>query len=174
MRSSGIPVPALDPPWPEAQKIAVIASRDSPPGWLRLAHEVAAAAQPGGHSFPVAERPPGRDGTEDDRTAFLYRHADRACGYLCLADRLVTGYRSPTAGYRPAADAERVIRPCVMIVWVPPQLRRHGVGRQLVDAAVRHAGVPPSGLAWAEPFTDRGYLLAKSIAPDRLQIADYS
>ncbi len=32
----------------------------------------------------------------------------------------------------------------------------------------------PSGLAWAEPFTDKGYLLAQSIVPDGLWIADYS
>ena len=60
-----------------------------------------------------------------------------------------------------------------MIVWVDAQLRRHGVARQLVNAAARHVSVPPSGLAWAEPFTDRGYLLAQSIAPDGFQIADY-
>ena len=42
MRGRGIPVPALDPPWPDAQKIAVITSRDAPPGWLGLAHEVVA------------------------------------------------------------------------------------------------------------------------------------
>jgi GNAT superfamily N-acetyltransferase len=58
-----------------------------------------------------------------------------------------------------------------MIVWVDAQLRRHGVARQLVDAAARHVGVPPSGLAWAEPFTD--YRLAQSIAPDGFP-ADYS
>jgi hypothetical protein len=43
-----------------------------------------------------------------------------------------------------------------------------------VDAAARHARVTPSGLAWAKPFTDSGYLLAKSINPDGLWIADYS
>ncbi len=61
-----------------------------------------------------------------------------------------------------------------LVVWVDAQLRRHGVARQLVDAAARHTGFTPSGLAWAEPFTDSGYLLAQSIAPDGLWIADYS
>ena len=174
MGSAGVPIPALDPPWPDALKIAVITSQDAPLGWRRFAHEVAAAAQPGGHSFPPAERPPGRDGAGPDRTAFLYRRADRVCGYLCLTSKIVTGYREPSAGYRHATDAERVIRPCIMIVWVDVQLRRHGVARQLVGAAERHAGVEPSALAWAEPFTDSGYLLAQSIAPDGLWIADYS
>jgi GNAT superfamily N-acetyltransferase len=174
MRSIGVPIPTLEPPWPDALKIAVITSRDARLGWQRLAHEVAAVVQPGGDSFPLAQRPPGRDGAEQDRTAFLYRHADRVCGYLCLASRLVTGYRSPSAGYRHATDSERVIRPCIMVVWVAAQLRRHGVARQLVDAAARHAGVTTSGLAWAEPFTDSGYLLAQSITPDGLPIADYS
>jgi len=175
MHSNGVPVPtALDPPWPDALKIAVVTSRDERPGWHRFAHEVAAAVQPGGDSFPPAERFPGRDGAEHDRTAFLYRHADRVCGYLCLASRLITGYRSPSAGYRDATDAERVIRPCIMVVWVAVQVRRHGIARQLVDAAGRHAGVTLSGLGWAEPFTDSGYLLAQSISPDGLRIADYS
>jgi GNAT superfamily N-acetyltransferase len=174
MHNVGVLIPALDPPWPDALKIGVVKSQDAPIEWRRFAHEVAAVVQPGGHSFPLAERPPDPDGPEDDRTAFLYRHADRACGYLCLASRLTTGYRSPSAGYRQATDAERVVRPCIMVVWVTPQLRRHGIGRQLVNAAVRHANVTPSGLAWAEPFTDRGYLLAQSITPDGLWIADYS
>jgi GNAT superfamily N-acetyltransferase len=159
MRGIGVPIPTLDPPWPDGVKIAVVTSRDVPQ-WRRFAHEVAAAAQPGGHSFPLAEPSSGRYGAEHARTAFLYRHADRACGYLCLASRLVTGYRSPSEGYRSATHAERIIRPCIMVVWVDVQLRRHGIARQLVDAAVRHAGVTPSGLVWAEPFTDRGYFLA--------------
>ncbi len=174
MRSAGIPIPTLDPPWSDSQKIAVVTSRDAPLGWRRFVHEVAAAAQPGGPSFPSADRPPGRDGVERDRTAFLYRHADLVCGYLCLASRLVTGHRSSSAGYRLATDAERVIKPCIMVVWVDARLRRQGVARQLVDAAARHAGVTPSGLAWAEPFTDRGYYLAHSVAPDGLWIADYN
>jgi hypothetical protein len=58
---------------------------------------------------------------------------------------LVTGHRSPSAGYR-------------------PQLAR----------SARHADVAPSGLAWAEPFTDSGSLLAQSIVPDGQWIADYS
>lgn len=174
MNSTGVPIPALDPPWPSALTIAVVTSSDARPGWLRLAHDVAAAVQPGGHSFPLVGPPPDRDGVEQDRAAFLYRHADRVGGYLCLADRLVTGYRSPSAGYRPATDAERVIRPCVMIVWVEVQLRGRGVARQLVDTAAQHADVTPSGLAWAEPFTDSGYVLAQSITPEGLWITDYS
>lgn len=173
MRGIGVPIPTLDPPWPDGVKIAVVTSRDVPQ-WRRFAHEVAAAAQPGGHSFPLAEPSSGRYGAEHDRTAFLYRHADRACGYLCLASRLVTGYRSPSEGYRSATHAERIIRPCIMVVWVDVQLRRHGIARQLVDAAVRHAGVTLSGLVWAEPFTDRGYFLAKAITPGGLWITDYS
>lgn len=106
--------------------------------------------------------------------SFLYRHSDGVCGYLCLASRLVTGYRSPSAGYRHATDAERVIKPCIMVVWVDAQMRRHGAAQQLVEAAARHAGVTPSGLASAEPFTDSGYLLALSITPGGLWIADYS
>jgi GNAT superfamily N-acetyltransferase len=152
----------------------VVTSRDAPTGWRRLAHEVAAATQYGGHSFPLAERRSGNDGAEHDRTAFLYRQADQVSGYLCLASKVVTGYRDPAAGYRQAADAERVIRPCVMVVWVDADLRRHGVARQLVDAAARHVRVTASGLAWAEPFTDSGYLLARSIVPAGLWIADYS
>jgi len=174
MRSAGVLIPTLDPPWPDALKIAVVTSIDARPGWRTFAHQVAATVQPGGHSFPFVERPPDHNGAEHHRTAFLYRHADRVCGYLCLANRLITGYRSPSAGYRHATHAERVISPCVMIVWVDAQLRRRGVGRQLIDAAARHAGVTPSGLAWAEPFTDSGYLLAQSIAPDGLRIADYA
>ena len=166
MHSIGVPVPAaLDPPWPDALKIAVVTSRDERSGWRRFAHEVAAAVQPGGDSFPLTEQPPGRDGAEHDRTAFLYRHADRVCVYLCLASRLVVGYRSPSAGYRHATDAERLIKPCIMVVWVAAQLRRHGIARQLVEAAARHADVSLPGLGWAEPFTDGGYFLAQSIAP---------
>ena len=174
MRGVGVPIPALDPPWPDTQKVAVVTSRDAPPGWRRFTHEVAAAAQSGGHSFPSEERSPDRDGAGRDRTAFLYRHTDLACGYLCLASRLVTGHRSPSAGYRLTTDEERVVRPCIMVVWVDVRLRRRGVARQLVDAAARHAGVTLSDLAWAEPFTDSGYHLARSVAPDGLWIADYN
>jgi hypothetical protein len=174
MDSVGVPIPVLDPPWLDALRIAVITSRDSPYEWRRFAHKVAIIAQPGGHSFPLAETPPGHGEAERDTTAFLYRHSDGVCGYLCLASMPVTGYRSPSAGYRHATDAERIIRPCIMIVWVDVQLRRHGAAQQLVQAAARHAGVTPSGLAWAEPFTDSGYLLAQSITPDGLWIADYS
>jgi hypothetical protein len=60
-----------------------------------------------------------------------------------------------------------------MVVWVDVRLRRQGVARQFVDAAVRRAGVTPADLAWAEPFTDNGYHLAHSITPDGLWIADY-
>jgi GNAT superfamily N-acetyltransferase len=173
MNSTGVPIPALDPPWPDDLKIAVVTSREAPPRWRKLAHEVATAAQHGGCSFPLREAAPGRDGAEHDRTAFLYRHAERVCGYLWLTSKIVTGYREPSARYRPAADAERVIRPCVIVVWVDGELRRNGIARELVNAAARQAGVTASGLAWAEPFTDRGYFLAKSIAPDGSWIADY-
>ena len=47
-----------------------------------------------------------------------------------------------------------------MVVWVALEMRRRGVARQLVDAAARDCGVSASGLAWAEPFTDSGYLAA--------------
>ena len=118
MRSIGVPIPLLDPPWPEALKIVVVTSRNASLRWRGFAREVAAVAQHGGHSFPLTERPPGTGGGEHDRTALLYRHADWVCGYLCLAPRLITGYRSPSMGYRSATDAERVITPCVMVVWV--------------------------------------------------------
>lgn len=117
---------------------------------------------------------PRTQGAGRDRTAFLYRHTDLACGYLCLASQLVTGRRSPSAGYRLTTDEERVVRPCIMVVWVDVRLRRRGVARQLVDAAARHAGVTLSDLEWAEPFTDSGYHLAHSVAPDGLWIADYN
>jgi GNAT superfamily N-acetyltransferase len=174
MRSAGVPIPELDPPWPDALKIAVVSSLDATPQWRRFAHKVAAAVQPGGDSFPLTERPPARGGVQQGRTAFLYRHTDRVCGYLCLARKEITGHRLPSGGFRRATETERVIGPCVMVVWVDAQLRRRGVARQLVDAAARHAGVTPSSLAWAEPFTDSGYLLAQSIAPDGFRITDYS
>ena len=132
MRSVGVPIPTLEPPWPDRLKIAVISSVDAPPGWRRFAHEVAAAAQPGGHSFPLPKRSSDRDGAEHGRTAFLYSHANQVCGYLCLANKLTTGYRSSSAGYRHTTDAERVTRPCVTIAWVAAPLRRHGVARQLI------------------------------------------
>lgn len=174
MTSAGVQIPVLEPPWPDGLKIAVVTSDAGSFGWRRLAHEVAAAAQPGGHSFPLAERFPGSDGSDPARTAFLYRQADRVCGYLCLADRMVTGYREASARYREASAPERVTRPCVLVVWVVAGLRRRGVARQLVDAAAQCSGITPSGLAWAEPFTDNGYLLAQAVAPDGLWIADYT
>lgn len=171
MSSIVVRIPALDPPWPDDAVIMVVTSRAAP-GWRSLAHEAAVAAQPGGHSFPLGGKPAGRD-AEDSRAAFLYRHMDRVAGYLCLASKVVTGYRDPSSGYRPVTDTERVIRPCVMVIWVDVQLRRHGVARQLVAAAARYANVTPAGLAWSEPFTDSGYLLAQSITSDGLWIADY-
>ena len=174
MSSVSVQIPVLDLPWPDDLKIAVVTLRDASPGWRRLAFEAASVAQPGGDSFPLAERAPGRGGAERDRTAFLYRQADLVRGYLCVASKIVTGYRDPLTGYRTAADGERVSRPCVLVVWVDVELRRHGVARELVEAAARHAGVAVSGLAWAEPFTDSGYLLARSIVPDGFWIADYS
>lgn len=172
MSSIGVPIPVLDPPWPDDAVIMVVTSRAAP-GWRNLAHQAAAAAQPGGHSFPLEGQLAGRDEAEDSRAALLYRHADRVAGYLCLASKIVTGYRDPSSGFRHAIDTERVIRPCVTVIWVDVQLRRHGVARQLVVAAARYADVKPDGLAWGEPFSDGGYLLAQSIVPDGLWIADY-
>lgn len=60
------------------------------------------------------------------------------------------------------------------MVWVALERRRRGVARQLVDAAARDCGITASGLAWAEPFTDSGYLFARSVAPNGMWIADYS
>jgi hypothetical protein len=173
MSSAGVSIPALDPPWPDDAVIMVVTSRAAP-GWRSLAHQAAGAAQPGGHSFPLRGQLAVRGEAEDSRAAFLYRHADRVAGYRCLASKIVTGYRDPSSGFRPATDTERVIRPCVMVMWVDVQLRRHGVARQLVVAAARYANVRPAGLAWGEPFTDSGYLLAQSIVPDGLWIADYA
>ena len=140
----------------------------------RFARDVAAAAQPGFQSFPLAEPSSGDGGAEHDGTAFLHRNTDLASGYLCLVSRRVTGYRSLSAGYRRATDAECIVRPCIMVVWVDVQLRRHGIARQPVDAAAQYAGVTPPGLAWAEPFTDRGYFLAQAITPGGLWVMDYS
>jgi GNAT superfamily N-acetyltransferase len=170
MSSIGVRIPALDPAWPDDAVIMVVTSRAAP-AWRSLAHEVAATAQPGGHSFPLEEQSASGDRAEDDGAAFLYRHADWVAGYLCLANEIVTGYRDPSVGYRHATGPERVIRPCVMVVWVDVRLRRHGVARQLVVAAARYANVKPASLAWSEPFTDSGYLLAQSIVPDGLWIA---
>jgi hypothetical protein len=173
MSSVGVRIPALDPPWPDDAVIMAVTSRAAP-GWRSLAHRVAAAAQPGGHSFPAGEGPADHDRTENGRAALLYRHADQVAGYLCLASKVITGFRDRSAGYRPAADVERVIRPCVMVVWVDVQLRRRGVARQLVTAAARYGHVTPAALAWSEPFTDTGYLLAQSVNSDGLWVADYS
>jgi ribosomal protein S18 acetylase RimI-like enzyme len=172
--TSGVPIPDLDPRWPDDATVAVVTSGASPPGWRRLAHQVAAIVQPGGHSFPLAE--PAQDSRPDDlaRRAFLYRQANRVCGYLVLANKTVTGYREASARYRETDAAERVTRTCVMVVWVAPEMRRRGVARQLVDEAARNCGIRASGLAWAEPFTDSGYLLARFMAPDGMWIADYS
>jgi GNAT superfamily N-acetyltransferase len=145
MSSTGIRIPALDPPWPDDAVIMAVTSQAAP-GWLSLADETAAAAQPGGRSFPLRDGPAGQGEAEDDRAAFLYRHADLVAGYLCLASKIVTGYRSVSAGDRHASDTERVIMPCVMVVWVDPQLRRRGVARQLVFAAAQYARVKPA--AW--------------------------
>jgi GNAT superfamily N-acetyltransferase len=173
MSSLGARIPALDPPWPDNAVIMVVTPQAAP-GWRSLAHEAAAVAQPGRPAFPLRGKPADHNETHDGSAAFLYRHADRVAGYLRLASKIVTGYRDLPAGYRPAADAERVIRPCVMIIWVDEHLRRHGVARQLVAAAARYAHVTPADLAWSEPFTDCGYLLAQSINPDGLWITDYS
>lgn len=169
-----MPISNLDPPWPEGQEIAVVIAQEASPAWRRLAHDAAAAAQSGGHSFPLGEPVRWPDSAADDRTAFLYRHEDQVGGYLCLANRLITGHRSPTTGYRPASDTERIIRPSILIVWVDTPLRGHGITSRLVIAAAQHADVVPSDIGWAEPFTDNGYLLARSITPGGLWITDYS
>lgn len=166
MISGGVPIPDLDPPWPDGQTIAVVISGASPSGWRELAHQVAAAVQPEGRSFPLAEHAQGSGRDDVVRKAFLYRQAGRVCGYLVLANKTVAGYREPSARYREADAAERITRPCVLVVWVALERRRRGVARQLVDAAARDSGITASGFAWAEPFTDSGYLLARSVAPN--------
>jgi hypothetical protein len=87
---------------------------------------------------------------------------------------VVTGYREPSARYRKAAAIERVSRPCVLVVRVAIGRRRSGIARRLVAAAARHCDITASDLAWAEPFTDNGYLLAHSMSPNGMWIADYS
>jgi GNAT superfamily N-acetyltransferase len=162
-----------NPPWPEGRQIAVVSSSAASFEWRSLVHDVALAAHPGGHSFSVAEHCPRDDGNALERKAFLYRQADGVGGYLCLADKIIRGYREDSARYREGVVAERVTKPCVLVVWVAVPLRRQGIARQLVDAAAQYSGVPPSDLAWTEPFTDRGYLLARSVAPDGFCVADY-
>jgi ribosomal protein S18 acetylase RimI-like enzyme len=138
-----------------------------------LAHQVVSVFQAGGHSFPLTENTPASRGGPR-RKAFLYRLADQVCGCLVLADKTVTGYREASARYREAAAAERIIRPCVLTVWVAPEVRRRGAARQLVRTAAQHSGVTALNLSWAEPFTDSGYLFARSVTPDGMWIADYT
>ena len=95
------------------------------------------------------------------------------CGCLALADKTVTGYREASARCREADAAERFTRPCVLVVWVATDRRRRGVARQLVDAAAQDSGITASGSAWAGPFTDSGYLFARSVDPNGMWIADY-
>jgi hypothetical protein len=143
MTSAGIPIPDLDPPWPRNRTIAIVSSDGSPPGWRTLAHQVVATFQAEGHSFQMAEDASvSRGGPR--RKAFLYRVADQVYGCPVLADKAVTGYREASARYREAAAAERVIRPCVLTVWVAPEVRRRGAARQSVEAAAQHSGVTVS------------------------------
>jgi hypothetical protein len=173
MTSAGIPIPDLNPPWPAKRTIAIVSSDGSSLGWRTLAHQVVAIFQAGGHSFPLAENASGSRGGPR-RKAFLYRLADQVCGCLVLADKTVTGYREASARYCEAVAAERVIRPCVLTVWVAPEVRRRGAARQLVEEAAQHSGVTVSSLSWAEPFTDSGYLFARSVTPNGMWIADYT
>jgi hypothetical protein len=78
LRGTSVPIPELEPRWPDDLKIAVVTSNDARLGWRRLAHEVATAAQQTGHSFPLAERPPNRGDAGDDRTAFIGHGMGRA------------------------------------------------------------------------------------------------
>jgi GNAT superfamily N-acetyltransferase len=174
MTGTCVPIPDLDPPWPVNLTMVVVSTDASPPGWRGLAHQVVAAFQSGGHSFPLAEGTPGGRG-DPGRKAFLYGHAGHAHarGCLVLADKTVTGYRDASAQYREAAAAERVTRPCVLVVCVTPELRRRGAARKLVEAAAQDSGVTAADLAWAEPFTDSGYLLVRSVTPNSMWIADY-
>lgn len=59
-------------------------------------------------------------------------------------------------------------------MWVAPAVRRRGAARELVEAAAQHSGVTASSLSWAEPFTDSGYLFARSVTPNGMWIADYT
>jgi hypothetical protein len=77
MRGGSIPIPSLDPPWPDSLRIAAVTSRGAPADWCRLAHEAAAAAQPGGHSFPIEPQPPGSGGADDD--SYLLRQYASWC-----------------------------------------------------------------------------------------------
>jgi hypothetical protein len=116
MANSGVPIPDLDPAWPDELTIAVVTSGGSPRGWLRLAHQVTAVVQPGVTLFRWQPIPRGSRGDDPGRKAFLYRQEGRVCGYVALADKTVTGYREPSARYREADSLERVGRPCVLVV----------------------------------------------------------
>jgi hypothetical protein len=151
----------------------VVPSDCSPLGWRTLAHRVAAVFRVGGDSFPLAEGVSG-SGDGSRRKAFLDRRVGQVCGCLVLADKAVTGCREVSARYREGAAAERVIRPCVLTVRVAPEVRRRGVARQLVAAEAQHSGVTMSSLSWAEPFTDSGYVLARSVTPNGMWIANYT
>lgn len=100
MARTGVPIPSLDPPWPEGQEIAVVIAQSASPEWRRLTHDAAAAAQPGGHSFPLDEAARSRDSTADDLTAFLYRHEDRmVMSSACVAPSIRSAARGRiTAG----------------------------------------------------------------------------
>jgi hypothetical protein len=61
MARTDVPIPRLDPPWPEGWEIAVVIAQAASPAWRRLTRDAAVAAQSGGHSFPLGEPTRSRD-----------------------------------------------------------------------------------------------------------------
>lgn len=53
----------------------------------------------------------------------------------------------------------------VSMVWTLPTNRRKGFATNLINTASRYLRVPVTEMAWATPFTEFGYSLARKISP---------
>jgi hypothetical protein len=56
----------------------------------------------------------------------------------------------------------------IAMIWILENKRRKGYARQLINIAAEYVGNSVSEIAWSTPFTELGYPLAQTIAPNEV------
>lgn len=61
---------------------------------------------------------------------------------------------------------------CLDMIWTLDKYRGHGYAKLTIEHAMRYLSKPICEMAWLQPFTENGKLLAKSVTPNEIFIPD--
>jgi hypothetical protein len=61
---------------------------------------------------------------------------------------------------------------CLDMIWTLDKYRGHGYAKLTIEQALKYFNKPICEIAWLQPFTENGKLLAKSLTPNEIFIPD--